>query len=561
MAASGMQHALDWARSTILEREAAALSDAQLLEAFLAARSEAAIRAIIRRHGPMILGVCKRFLPEHHDAEDAFQAIFLVFIRRADCIRPHSQLANWLYGVALKTARKTRTYLGKKRFRERSMGQVPDVRTAPGPEWTDFWSLLDRELERLPSIYRAPIVLCDLEGKSRREAAQLLGIVDGTLSGRLTRGRRQLAARLSRRGVTLSGAALAAALVSEGEAASLPPGLISSTIQLALDVTLKGASATTAGVVPVISGGIRAMLFAKSWQASTILVVSLLAIGTSVGGLSPRNRAANVADPSGESETPVQEKGTSTQSGTHPDSALQATRKAERAKEIEAWRCTRDARKLEWEQRWKEYQAGRGTIDFLLQASAGLTFSELQIAETANERVAACQAQVDRLSEVYTTIEAWNKAGKTVTQDLVMGKAAYETAKTELLNEKLIARTSPSSEKLGTIDMAALRAQLLETGNGEWDSRWKEYSAGRGTLDFLLDSSRRFLAAELKCAKKSTDQVKAFQANIDRLASVEAINLRRFNAGKVALQDLLQARYARIEAELELAQLKGPAGF
>jgi RNA polymerase sigma factor (sigma-70 family) len=554
MATSGLQHALDWARSTILEREAAALTDAQLLEAFLVARSEAAIRAIIRRHGPMVFGVCKRFLPEHHDAEDAFQAVFLVFIRRADSIRPRSQLANWLYGVALKTARKTRAYLGKKRFREQSMGEVPDHCVTQSHEWSDFWSLLDRELERLPAIYRTPIVLCDLEGKSRREAARLLGILDGTLSGRLARGRRQLAARLSRRGVTLSGAALAAALVSEGASASVPAGLIRATIQLTVDVALKGASATAAGVVPILSGGIRAMLLAKSWQASTVLVVSLLAIGTGVGGLSLRNSAANFADPSVENEIPLQDRSTSTQTATHSDSVLAAGQTAERAKLMEAWRSARDARKLELEQRWKEYQAGRGTIDFLLQASAGLTFCELQLAKTANARIAACQAQLDRATELYKINETRREAGKVVTQDLEMAKNACEAAKQELLNEKLIARTSPSSEKRETIDLAALRAQLLETGNGEWEARWKEYTAGRGTLDFLLDSSRRLLAAELKCAKKSSDSVKAYRANIDRLAGAEAINLERFNAGKVALQDLLQARYARIGAELEYGE-------
>ncbi len=554
MTARSMQHALDWARATILEREAAALTDAQLLEAFLAVRSETAIGAIIRRHGPMIFGVCKRFLPEHHDAEDAFQAVFLVFIRRADSIHPRSQLANWLYGVAFKTARKTRAYLGKKRSRERSTDKVPDLRDTHCPEWSDFWSILDRELERLPAIYRAPIILCDLEGKSRREAAHLLGIVDGTLSGRLARARRQLAARLSRRGVSLSGAALAAALLGEGASASVPAGLVRATIQLTLDVALKGASATAAGVVPILSGGIRAMLFAKSWQASTVLVVSLLAIGSGVGGLSLRDGAASVADPSVESETPVQEKGTSNQSGTLSDSTVGATQKAERAKILEAWRSTRDARKLEWEARWKEYQAGRGTIDFLLQASAELALCERQIAETAKARVAACQARVDRATELYKIIKARQEAGKVATQDLEMAKDACEEAKQELLAEKLIARTSPSSEKRETVDLAALRAQLLETGNGEWEARWKEYSAGRGTLDFLLESSRRLLAAELKCAKKSADSVRAYRANVDRLTGVEAINQERFNAGKVALQDLLQARYARIDAELEFGE-------
>ena len=147
----------------------------------------------------MVLGVCQRFLRHHHDAEDAFQAVFLIFMKRADSIRPKSQLANWLYGVAFKTACKTRSYLGKRRSRERNGVTLPDRCSAEKREWGDFWLLLDQELNKLPAKYRAPIVLCDLEGRSRREAARALGVLDGTLSGRLARARRQLAAPESTR--------------------------------------------------------------------------------------------------------------------------------------------------------------------------------------------------------------------------------------------------------------------------------------------------------------------------------------------------------------------------
>ena len=166
MSSRAMRNALDWVRLTLRESDAAALSDAQLLEAFLEARDEAAFAAIVRRHGPMVLGVCKRFLKNHHDAEDAFQAVFLVFMKRANSIRPKSYLANWLYGVAFKTACKTRAYLGKKRLRECTVAGVPERGCSENQEWGDFWLLLDQELTNLFDEKTLPIILCDLEGKS-----------------------------------------------------------------------------------------------------------------------------------------------------------------------------------------------------------------------------------------------------------------------------------------------------------------------------------------------------------------------------------------------------------
>ncbi|HJT76585.1 MAG TPA: RNA polymerase sigma factor, partial [Gemmataceae bacterium] len=156
--------------------------DAQLLESFLARRDEAAFEALLRRHGPMVLGVCHRVLRNRDDAEDAFQATFLVLARKAGAIRSRQLLGSWLYGVAYRTALKARAMTAKRRTKEREAGQM----TRPGapadgvPE--ELLAALDRELHRLPNKYRAPVVLCELEGKARKEAARLLGLPEGTLS-------------------------------------------------------------------------------------------------------------------------------------------------------------------------------------------------------------------------------------------------------------------------------------------------------------------------------------------------------------------------------------------
>ena len=155
-----------------------------------ASKDEAAFEALVRRHGPMVLGVCRRVLRNHHDAEDAFQATFLVLVRKAASIVPREMVANWLYGVAYRTALKARSMIARQRVRERQVTEMPEPEAAePDDCWRDLQPLLDQELSRLPDKYRVPIVLCDLEGKTGKEAARQLGWPEGTVASRLARGR------------------------------------------------------------------------------------------------------------------------------------------------------------------------------------------------------------------------------------------------------------------------------------------------------------------------------------------------------------------------------------
>src|SRR6516225_5251091 len=208
MATKQMSEVISHLRRTALLRDWAGLSDGQLLEDYLSRRAEAALEALVRRHAPMVWGVYRRLLGNHHDAEDAFQATFLVLVRKAASIASPKLLANWLYGVAHQTALNARATAAKRRARERQVTEMPEPAATVPDLWNDVQPLLDQELSRLPDKYRVAIVLCDLEAKSRKDAARQLGVPEGTLAARVARGRVMLAKRLARHGLTVSGGAL-----------------------------------------------------------------------------------------------------------------------------------------------------------------------------------------------------------------------------------------------------------------------------------------------------------------------------------------------------------------
>jgi RNA polymerase sigma factor (sigma-70 family) len=206
-------------------------TDEHLLGAFLAHREagggtpgavEDAFTAIVRRHGPMVRGVCRRVLGNDADADDAVQAVFVVLLRKAAGVRPRNQLGNWLYGVAVNVARRGRDANARRRTLE-LVTDVPDrASVGAGAEQTDLRAAIDQELSGLPAAYRAAVVACDLEGHTRAEAAGRLGWSEGTVASRLARGRALLADRLTRRGIVVPAAGLGVALGAPGaEAAPL----------------------------------------------------------------------------------------------------------------------------------------------------------------------------------------------------------------------------------------------------------------------------------------------------------------------------------------------------
>src|SRR4029077_15436 len=178
MASSPMSEVVRHLRRSVLP-DGAGRTDGQLLADYLSRRDETALAAVVRRHGPMVWGVCRRVLHHHHDAEDAFQATFLVLVRKAASIASRKLLANWLYGVAHQTALNARTARARRKTRERQATPMPEPEAGAREPWHDLRPLLDQELSRLPARYRAPVVLCDLEGATRKEAARQLGVPEG----------------------------------------------------------------------------------------------------------------------------------------------------------------------------------------------------------------------------------------------------------------------------------------------------------------------------------------------------------------------------------------------
>jgi RNA polymerase sigma factor (sigma-70 family) len=260
-------------------------NDAQLLKQFIEHRDQSAFATIVRRHGLMVLGVCRRLVHDQHDAEDAFQATFLILVRKAASIAKRELLANWLYGVAYNTALKARAASMKRRAKEKQVTEMPDLAAgAPALENEELLALLDQELSRLPEKYRLPIILCDLEGKSRKQAAQLLGCPEGSLSSRLARAKARLSRRLARHGLAVSGGSLAAALAQQRASASVSPSVFSSTIRSA--ATMAAGKAAVSGVSPQVAalmeGVLKTMLLSKISAGAICLVVCLAVFGASL---------------------------------------------------------------------------------------------------------------------------------------------------------------------------------------------------------------------------------------------------------------------------------------
>jgi len=259
--------------------------DGQLLVRFLRQRDEGAFTALFRRHGPMVWGVCWRVLRDSQAAEDAFQATFLVFVRKAGSIGRPELLANWLYGVAYRTASRAKSLLDRRRVRE----QQGNVETALAEEsdaalWRDLRPVLDEELQSLPEKYRIPLVLCYLEGKTYTEAAQALGWAEGTVSGRLARARDLLRSRLLRRGLGLSAGALAGLQTPQLLQAAMPTTIAKATIQAALVVAANKtavAGVVSAQAAALSEGVMQAMFLSKLKIAGAVLLaVTLTGAGT-----------------------------------------------------------------------------------------------------------------------------------------------------------------------------------------------------------------------------------------------------------------------------------------
>jgi RNA polymerase sigma factor (sigma-70 family) len=256
--------------------------DAQLLQRFAAAHEEGAFTALLRRHGPMVLGVSRRLLGNAQDAEDVYQAAFLLLARKAGAIRKQGSVASWLYGVARRLALKTKAQGAKRQARERRAADMRNTQASDGAAWQDVQAALEVALGELPEGYRAALVQCYLEGKTHAEAARQLGCPLATLRTRVARGRKLLRERLAGRGLALSGAGLFALLVASATRAAASAALLKSTTKAALSFA-SGQSAAAlcpARVAHLVEEGARTMWLSKTKIVTALLLTAGLIAGT-----------------------------------------------------------------------------------------------------------------------------------------------------------------------------------------------------------------------------------------------------------------------------------------
>src|SRR5262249_13491725 len=270
-------------RSLAVSGRAQEASDHDLMQWFVAGQDRTAFTALMQRHGPMVLGLCRRVLNNDQDAEDAFQATFLVLTRKAHSLRAKDSVGNWLYGVAYRTALKARAALARRRARE----EAAPTRTSADPlaEMTvsEAQGIVDEELASLPDKYRAPLVLCCLEGLARDEAARQLGWPDALVKSRLEQARELLRQRLARRGLAFSAGMVSIGMLGNAAQAAVPAPLAGATVEAMALVAAGSAAAAvvSAQVAALVEKMMRSFLLTKL-KFMTAAALACVLLGTGV---------------------------------------------------------------------------------------------------------------------------------------------------------------------------------------------------------------------------------------------------------------------------------------
>lgn len=297
-----LQNVMNHLRALVRPRPAEGLTDAHHLERFLAERDETAFAAMVRAHGPMVRGVCRRILGhDAADADDVFQAVFLLLARKGGSIRRREALGSWLYGAALRLACKMRLSNARRQAREKQALNRSCSDPLEDLAWRELRPILDEELDRLPDKYRAAVVLCYLEGKTNEQAARELGCPAGTIKTRLAYARDLLRARLTSRGLALSSAALGTLLTPEVLTAAVPLAMQTITIQAALEFAAGNTAAASALAGPAAAFTERT-INAMFWNQIKVLalVLTLSGVVSGAGWLGLRAQSEPAKPPSAE---------------------------------------------------------------------------------------------------------------------------------------------------------------------------------------------------------------------------------------------------------------------
>jgi len=365
-------------RRTVAVRETGESTDGDLLRRFAQNRDEAAFAMLMQRHGPLVLGVCRRVLHDPNDADDAFQATFFVLARKAGSVSQPDRLTSWLYGVALRVAQKARGATARRQARQQQVTDMPAAESSREADWNDLREVLDDEVQRLPEKFRLPILLCLLEGRTREEAAQQLGWSAGAVKGMLERGRERLRSRLTRRGVTLSATALAGLLSENALPAAVPAALSDSTIKAA--VLFAAGKATVAGGAAALAEGVLQAMGINRLKVAVAAMLALMVVGTGAGVLAFGGR-------------PVEP-----EARKKADPAPKADEKADLLRKKASAR--RDLARAAFEGYLLQFQFNMVSEQTVNLWSRRLLQAQLDLSDRKADRDAALQAHRDRLKKV-----------------------------------------------------------------------------------------------------------------------------------------------------------------
>ncbi len=425
-----------------LEGTSIGSSEGELLDRFVKARDEAAFEALVARHGPMVLGVCRQLLRDPNDVDDAFQATFLVLVRKAATLRRCDLLGNWLYGVAYRVAMRARSQAARRMGRFGSSAEIEKLAASEdlqGSESTPAASLAAREREPwvhqevsyLPEKYRTPIVLCYFEGLTHDEAASRLGCPLGTVKGRLSRARDLLRRRLIRRGVALSAAALVSELTAPHAQAAVPAALELATTRAAISlVSSAGASLAWGSSISIpVTALAEGVLHTMIWNQVKITAASLVLAGTiATGVVVGATQLTGGAGERGETQVAVQRsKAAARQSGKTPSKAAVAAKdNSPKSAPSSDMQSQVAATNLKFDLMLSGLQSPiNESIDRLSRWSRLMLSAELVVASNDHEKVAARTAHRDRMRKLHEAIKT------------LPASAENQTVNAQLAQEKL----------------------------------------------------------------------------------------------------------------------------
>jgi RNA polymerase sigma-70 factor (ECF subfamily) len=534
-----------------------AVSDGRLLERFLAPRDETGERAfetLVHRHGPMVFRVCRQVLGNGHDAEDAFQAVFMVLARRAGGIRSRESVGSWLYGVTLRVAGRVRQ--GARHHQSRQQPADDGLKDIPSPAAEpEGCSQADteavhQEVARLAEKYRAPIVLCYLEGLTHDQAAERLSWPVGTVRSRLARARDQLRGRLARRGVTapaalgpVAGWSLTGAATS-ADAAAIPGVSLAVVPADLLSSTVRAACAFVQGKTPALAlvsmssliltkGALRSMALEKLTLAAAILFPAgalTVVAGTMFGQDSvPRDGqgAATIAGREPKRADPT--KTAASKSGQAP---IEEPGPDDRAEQIKA-------AQQEFQADWKHHREGEIGVEQLLRSASRLYNSEASGAQPS-KLVEIAQRHLARIKEIEDFEQAEVKAGRATEQALNEVHRQLEEVRMGLH----LARDFKQPKLADLVEAA--RQRLL--------AQRAYYEEGRITIDRFIAASQRLMEAERSAARTDAERLAALKRHVDILKEVENRERAELVVGKGTEGDLAEAVQSRVEAEIQLGE-------